>query len=84
MQEGSFHVRSIMEDRKGNLWIGFNGMGILKYDGKKIVNFTGQQKLEKQYTKGNSLERVFSIGEDTRRYYRKHLVWYCRVRCIEI
>ncbi|MCC9019525.1 ligand-binding sensor domain-containing protein [Flavobacterium lipolyticum] len=62
---GSFHVRSIMEDRKGNLWIGNNGMGVLKYDGKEIVNFTEQQKLEKQYTKGNSLERVFSIGEDT-------------------
>ncbi len=58
------HIRSIMEDSKGNLWIGNNGMGVLKYDGKKVVNFTDQQKLKKEDTKGNSLERVFSIGED--------------------
>ena len=60
----SLHVRSIMEDSKGNLWIGNNGIGVLKYDGKKVVNFTDQQKLKKEDTKGNSLERVFSIGED--------------------
>lgn len=58
------HIRSIMEDSKGNLWIGNNGIGVLKYDGKKVINFTEQQKLRKEDTKGNSLERVFSIGED--------------------
>ena len=58
------HIRSIMEDSKGNLWIGNNGIGVLKYDGKKVVNFTDQQKLRKEDTKGNSLEKVFSIGED--------------------
>ena len=58
------HIRSIMEDGKGNLWIGNNGIGVLKYDGKKVINFTDQQKLKKEDTKGNSLERVFSIGED--------------------
>ncbi|MES2328658.1 MAG: two-component regulator propeller domain-containing protein [Bacteroidota bacterium] len=61
---GSLHVRDIMEDSKGNLWIGNNGIGVLTYDGKKVVNFTDQQKLKKENTKGNSLERVFSIGED--------------------
>jgi ligand-binding sensor domain-containing protein len=35
-----------MEDSKGNLWIGNNGMGVLKYDEKNVVNFTAQQKLE--------------------------------------
>jgi ligand-binding sensor domain-containing protein len=60
----SLHIRSIMEDSKGNLWIGNNGIGVLKYDGKKVVDFTAQQKLKKEHTKGNSLERVFSIGED--------------------
>lgn len=64
-ETGSLHVRSIMEDSKGNLWIGNNGIGVLKYDGKKAVNFTAQQKLKKEYTKGNSLEKVFSIGEDS-------------------
>ena len=61
---GGLHIRSIMEDSKGNLWIGNNGIGVLKYDEKKVVNFTEQQKLKKEDTKGNSLERVFSIGED--------------------
>ena len=60
----SLHVRDIMEDSKGNLWIGNNGFGVLKYDGKEIINFTAQQKLKKEDTKGNSLEKVFSIGED--------------------
>lgn len=64
-ETGSLHVRSIMEDSKGNLWIGNNGIGVLKYDGKETINFTAQQKLKKEDTKGNSLERVFSIGEDT-------------------
>ena len=59
------HVRSIIEDRKGNLWIGNNGMGVLKYDGKKVVNFTQEHKLKKEHTKGNSLEKVFAVGEDT-------------------
>jgi ligand-binding sensor domain-containing protein len=63
-ETGHLHIRTIMEDSKGNLWIGNNGIGVLKYDGKKIVNFTEQQKLKKEDTKGNSLERVFSIGED--------------------
>ncbi|MEO7046043.1 MAG: two-component regulator propeller domain-containing protein [Ferruginibacter sp.] len=64
-ETGYLHVRSIMEDTKRNLWIGNNGIGVLKYDGKKVVNFTAQQKLKKADTKGNSLEKVFSIGEDT-------------------
>jgi ligand-binding sensor domain-containing protein len=63
-ETGYLHIRSIMEDSKGNLWIGNNGIGVLKYDGKKVVNFTDQQKLKKEDTKGNSLEQVFSIGED--------------------
>jgi len=64
-ETGHLHIRSIMEDGKGNLWIGNNGIGVLKYDGKEMINFTAQQKLKKQDTKSNSLERVFSIGEDS-------------------
>lgn len=66
------HIRSIMEDSKGNLWIGNNcggsiigGIGVLKYDGKEFIHFTKQHQLRKEDTKGNSLDRVFSIGEDT-------------------
>ncbi|QPH39110.1 diguanylate cyclase [Pedobacter endophyticus] len=65
-KNGSLHVRSLMEDSKGNLWIGNNGIGVLKYDGKKVVNFTAQQKLQKKYAKGNSLEKVFAIEEDAK------------------
>ncbi|MDA6068999.1 hypothetical protein NJT12_05125 [Flavobacterium sp. AC] len=63
-ETGHLHIRSIMEDSKGNLWIGNNGIGVLKYEGIKAINFTEQQKLKKEDSKGNSLERVFSIGED--------------------
>lgn len=41
-----------------------NGIGVLKYDREKVINFTTQQKLKKEDAKGNSLDRVFSIGED--------------------
>lgn len=65
------HIRSIMEDSKGNLWIGNNcggspigGNGVIKYDGKEFINFTKQHQLRKEDTKGNSLNGVFSIGED--------------------
>ena len=61
---GTLHVRDIMEDSKGNLWIANNGSGVFKYDGKEIINFTAQHKLKKEDTNGNSLERAFSIGED--------------------
>ncbi|MDZ4706769.1 MAG: two-component regulator propeller domain-containing protein [Saprospiraceae bacterium] len=66
------HIRCIMEDSKGNLWIGNNcsgisigGTGVLKYDGKEFIRFTKQHQLRKEDTKGNSLDRVFSICEDT-------------------
>ena len=68
----SLHIRCIMEDSKGNLWIGNNcggstigGIGVLKYDGKEFIHFTKQHQLRKEDTKGNSLDRVFSICEDT-------------------
>ena len=67
----SLHIRCILEDSKGNLWIGNNcgnspigGIGVLKYDGKEFIQFTKQHKLGKQDTQGNSLDRVFSIEED--------------------
>lgn len=61
---GHLHARAIMEDRKGNLWIGNNGIGVLKYDGTKVVNFTHEQNLRKADTGGNSLEKVFAVAED--------------------
>lgn len=63
-ENGSLHIRSFIEDRKGNLWIANNGKGVLVYDGNKAVNFTQHHKLNKENTLGNSLDRAFSIGED--------------------
>lgn len=65
------HIRSVMEDSKGNIWIGNNGLGVLKYDGEKVTNFTKQRKLTAAPIKKNalavsSLTKVFSIGEDSK------------------
>ena len=61
----------VHKDSNGNLWIGNNsggstigGIGVLKYDGKEFISFTKQHQLRKEDTNGNSLDRVFSIGED--------------------
>lgn len=67
----NLHIRSLMEDSKGNLWIGNNcgggnsGIGVIKYDGKNFIQFTKQHQLRTEDTKGNSLDKVFSIGEDS-------------------
>jgi len=68
---GHFHVRSIFEDSNENLWIGNNGIGVLKYDGDTLVNMSKLYGLVPESSKhnGNSsppgtLEHVFSIGED--------------------
>lgn len=67
----NLHIRSLMEDSKGNLWIGNNcgggrsGIGVIKYDGKNFIHFTKQHQLRKEDTKGSSLDKVFSIAEDS-------------------
>ncbi len=71
-ETGFLHVRCIMEDSKGNLWIGNNGIGVLLYDGNKAINFSEKQGLisENSLRTGGyrspawSLEHVFAIGED--------------------
>jgi ligand-binding sensor domain-containing protein len=67
----NLHIRALMEDSKGNLWIGNNcgggrsGIGVIKYDGKNFIHFTKQHHLRTEDTKGSSLDKVFSIGEDS-------------------
>ena len=67
----NLHIRSLIEDSKGNLWIGNNcgggnsGIGVIKYDGKNFIHFTKQHHLRSEDTKGNSLDKVFSICEDS-------------------
>lgn len=75
---GRLHVRCVFEDSKGNLWIGNNGIGIIRHDGRVGTNFTQENGLGKMGSHGErttpqpgdvtddspSLHRVFSIGED--------------------
>jgi len=46
----SYHVRNILEDSKGRLWIANNGIGVLMYDGKTthyLSDLLGQDKFPK-------------------------------------
>lgn len=69
---GKLHVRSILEDSKGRLWIGNNGIGVLLKDGDKIINFSEDQQLVHPNSSGGgatsppgTLEHVFAITEDS-------------------
>ncbi len=75
--ETDLHVRSIFEDSKGRLWIGNNGLGVLLHEVGKTINFTQKNGLGSRENRGGgplpgdapegspSLDRVFSIGEDS-------------------
>ena len=71
-QSEYMHVRSIFEDSRGNLWIGNNGLGLLVYNGEKIVNFTKKHRLTNEHftihhqvsDNTRTLARIFSIEED--------------------
>lgn len=65
------HIRSILEDTKGRLWIGNNGIGVLLSAGDSIINFSKRNGLihpssgrrgGKSMT--GTLEHVFTIAED--------------------
>ncbi|HMQ63732.1 MAG TPA: two-component regulator propeller domain-containing protein [Flavilitoribacter sp.] len=51
-----FHVFSVLEDSKGNLWFGTIGAGVYRYDGKSFTNFTTRE--------GLAYDNVISIYED--------------------
>lgn len=71
------HVRSILEDSQGRLWIGNNGIGVMLKSGNSIINFSKEQgklipmnefeanALSKQFTKNTGLQAVFTITEDS-------------------
>lgn len=75
--DGSIHVRSILEDSKGRLWIGNNGIGVILKSGDAIIHFSKEQgKLipmdafeaniqSQQFTKNTGLQAVFAIEEDS-------------------
>jgi ligand-binding sensor domain-containing protein len=71
------HVRSILEDSQGRLWIGNNGIGVILKNGDSIINFSKEQgKLipmnefeaniqSQQFYKNTGLQAVFAITEDS-------------------
>lgn len=68
---GRLHVRSLYADTKGNLWIGNNGIGVIRYDGTHFENFSLKHGLVSPNSsrRGDpsptgTLEHVFAIGED--------------------
>jgi len=77
-ETGWLHVRSVLEDSKGNLWIGNNGIGVIRYTDGTASQFTQEHGLGKvgmhggrgtplpgDVTDGSpTLHRVFSMGED--------------------
>lgn len=72
------HIRSILEDSKGRLWIGNNGIGVLLKEGNSTINFSDKNKLIHPTSgrKGDkslpgTLEHVFTIAED-----RKGNIWF--------
>jgi ligand-binding sensor domain-containing protein len=67
------HIRSILEDSRGRLWIGNNGIGVLLKDGDSIINFSNKNNLIHPKSKRNgnkspqgTLEHIFTIAEDNK------------------
>ncbi|MBJ2175550.1 diguanylate cyclase [Aureibaculum sp. A20] len=66
------HIRSILEDSKGRLWMGNNGIGVLLKEGDSIINFSKKNNLIHPTSgrKGDksmpgTLEHIFTITEDS-------------------
>lgn len=74
--DGVLHIRSVLADSKGRIWIGNNGIGVLLKKGDSITHFSKEQgKLipmnefkrntqTQQFTKNTGLQSVFAIEED--------------------
>ena len=69
--DAPLHIRSILEDSKGRLWIGNNGIGVLLKEGDEIIQFSERNNLVHP-TSGRrgdkslpgTLEHVFTMAED--------------------
>lgn len=67
----TLHVRSVLEDSQGRLWIGNNGIGVLLQEGQTLINFSEKMGLIHPESQGagdaspaGTLEHVFAIAED--------------------
>jgi len=66
------HIRSVLADSKGRIWIGNNGIGVLLKEGDTIINFSEKNNLIHPTSKrrgdkseAGTLEHVFAIEEDS-------------------
>lgn len=65
------HIRSVLADSKGRVWIGNNGIGVLLLEGDSITRFSEHHHLIHPTSKRNgdlskpgTLEHVFATAED--------------------
>lgn len=77
-ETGELHIRSILEDSKGRLWIGNNGIGVFLRENESVVNFSENNNLihPTSLNRGTNergdkslpgtLEHVFTISEDSK------------------
>ncbi|MBL8817450.1 MAG: hypothetical protein JNL58_15590 [Planctomyces sp.] len=75
-RDDRIHVRCILEDSQGRLWIGNNGIGVLLKEGETIVNFSREHgrlmpmdafesnTLAKRFSMNSGLQSVFALAED--------------------
>lgn len=71
------HIRSVLADSKGRIWIGNNGIGVILKKGDSITHFSKEQgrlipmnefesnTKTKQFAKNTGLQSVFAIEEDS-------------------
>ena len=67
------HIRSVLADSKGRIWIGNNGIGVLLMEGNSIINFSEKNNLihPTSTRRGDNkslpgtLEHPFAIEEDS-------------------
>ncbi len=66
------HIRSVLADSKGRIWIGNNGIGVLLMEGNSIINFSEKNNLihptstrRGDKSKPGTLEHIFAIDEDS-------------------
>ena len=66
------HIRSVLADSKGRIWIGNNGIGVLLKEGETTTNFSEKHKLihptstrRGDKSQPGTLEHVFAIEEDS-------------------
>jgi ligand-binding sensor domain-containing protein len=66
------HIRSVLADSKGRIWVGNNGIGVLLKEGDTIINFSEKNNLihptstrRGDKSRPGTLEHVFAIEEDS-------------------